>query len=168
MKGKSLTLMGTALTLALTTNVAFAQSSKSSIADSNSLSTSSPTEIKLSPEGMKILCERSPLNSRCPGGTAVISPASGSTLPENLPSESNTTPESTTAPETLMVPESDTPSNLTPAPETLMVPESDTPSSTTAPETLMVPESGTSGNVTPTPETFVVPESGTLGESIYR
>ncbi|MBW4557615.1 MAG: hypothetical protein KME59_17090 [Trichormus sp. ATA11-4-KO1] len=167
MKGKSLTLMGTALTLALTTNVAFAQSSKSPIADSNNLSTSSPTEIKLSPEGMKILCERSPLNSRCPGGTAVISPASGSTLPETPPSESNTTPESTTAPETLMVPESDTPSSTT-TPETLMVPESDTPSSTTTPETLMVPESDTSGNLTPTPKTFMVPESGTLGESISR
>ncbi|MDP5338917.1 MAG: hypothetical protein NWQ28_10135, partial [Nodularia sp. (in: cyanobacteria)] len=66
MLGKYLTLIGTALTLALTTNVAVAESSKSPVAESDSLSINAPTEIKLSPEGMKILCERSPLNSRCP------------------------------------------------------------------------------------------------------
>ncbi len=76
MKGKSLTLIGTALTLALTTSVAVAESSKSPVAESDSLSMNAPTEIKLSPAGMKILCERSPLNSRCPGGTALATPAS--------------------------------------------------------------------------------------------
>jgi hypothetical protein len=67
MKGKSLSVIGTAITLAFTSNVAMAQSSESMLAETDS-STGSPAEIKMSPEGMKILCERFPLNSRCPNG----------------------------------------------------------------------------------------------------
>ncbi|AHJ31518.1 hypothetical protein PN465_22550 [Nodularia spumigena CS-584] len=118
MLGKSLTLIGTALTLALTTNVALAESNKSSVAESDSLSMNAPTEIKLSPEGMKILCERSPLNSRCPGGTALIPPTSGGISVPLL--DSNTTPENTTPAETLMPEVSDPNSSSTPAPEPLM------------------------------------------------
>ena len=100
MKGKYLTLIGTALTLAFTANVAVAESSKSPVTESNSLSMNAPAEIKLSPAGMKILCERSPLNSRCPGGTALITPTSG-TIPVPL-LDGNTTPDTINTPETLM------------------------------------------------------------------
>ncbi|WP_414528887.1 hypothetical protein [Nodularia chucula] len=118
MKGKYLTLIGTALTLALTTNVAFAESSKSPVGESDSLSMNAPTEIKLSPEGMKILCERSPLNSRCPGGTALVPPTSGGVSVPLL--DSNTTIENMTTPETL-IPEGSEPNDtLIPAPEGLM------------------------------------------------
>lgn len=67
MKGKSLSVIGTAIILAFTSNVAMAQSSESLLAESDS-SVGSAAEIKMSPEGMKILCERFPLNSRCPNG----------------------------------------------------------------------------------------------------
>ena len=118
MKGKYLTLIGTALTLALTTNVAVAESSKSPLVESDSLSMNAPTEIKLSPEGMKILCERSPLNSRCPGGTAVIPPSSdGVSVPVW---ENNTTPDTTTTPETLMEDGFDPNGSSNSAPETFM------------------------------------------------
>ncbi|HYW21700.1 MAG TPA: hypothetical protein VE956_20820 [Nodularia sp. (in: cyanobacteria)] len=118
MLGKYLTLIGTALTLALTTNVAVAESSKSSVIKSDSLSTNAPEEIKLSPEGMKILCERSPLNSRCPGGTALIAPTSDAVpVP---PSDGNTTIENPTTPETLTPPVSEPNNTSTPEPEPLM------------------------------------------------
>ncbi len=61
MKGKSLTVIGAAISLAFSGNVA-------AMAQSNDTYTSAPTEIKMSPEGMKILCQHFPLNSRCPGG----------------------------------------------------------------------------------------------------
>ncbi|WP_414548061.1 hypothetical protein [Anabaena sp. CCY 0017] len=123
MKGKFLTLIGTALTLAFTANVAVAESSKSPVTESDSLSMNAPAEIKLSPAGMKILCERSPLNSRCPGGTALVPPTSG-TIPVPL-LDGNTTPDTTNTPETLMQEGAEPNSSLTPAPETLMPSESD-------------------------------------------
>lgn len=118
MKGKYLTLIGTALTLALTTNAAFAESSKSPVGESDSLSMNAPTEIKLSAEGMKILCERSPLNSRCPGGTALVPPTSDGVSVPLL--DSNTTIENMTTPETLMPEGYEPDDTLIPAPEGLM------------------------------------------------
>ncbi|MDB9372758.1 hypothetical protein [Nodularia sphaerocarpa] len=118
MLGKYLILIGTALTLALTTNVAVAESSKSSVTESDSLSMNAPTEIKLSPEGMKILCERSPLNSRCPGGTALVPASSGGVSVPSI--DNNTTPENPITPETLMQEGSDPNSPSTPEPEPLM------------------------------------------------
>ncbi|MEA5515119.1 hypothetical protein [Nodularia sp. UHCC 0506] len=114
MKGISLTLIGTALTLALTTNVAVAQSIKSRVAESKNLSMNAPTEIKLSREGMKILCERSPLNSRCPGGTALIPPA-----PNPDPMSVPLIDSNTTTPETLIPGESELDSTSTPQAEPL-------------------------------------------------
>ncbi|GAX35923.1 hypothetical protein [Nodularia sp. NIES-3585] len=123
MKGKYLTMIGTALILALTTNVAVAESSKSPVTESDSLSMNAPTEIKLSPAAMEILCERSPLNSRCPGGTALIPSTSD---PISVPLfDGNTTIDNTTTPETLMPEESDLNSSPTPVPETLMQNELD-------------------------------------------
>ncbi|MEA5580918.1 hypothetical protein VB620_06140 [Nodularia harveyana UHCC-0300] len=120
MKGKFLPLIGTALTLVLTTNVAFAESSKSPIGESDSLSMNAPTEIKLSLEGMKILCERSPLNSRCPGGTALV-PVTADPSDISVPLlDTNTTIENPTTPETLM-PDTSEPNNTSvPAPESFM------------------------------------------------
>ncbi|MEA5566355.1 hypothetical protein VB693_13015, partial [Anabaena sp. UHCC 0399] len=87
--GKSLSLIGTVLTLAITANVAVAQSNKSPIAQSSSSSTSSSTEIKLSPEGFEILCKRFPLNSRCAGNQSVT-PNADSTPVETQPTEDTT------------------------------------------------------------------------------
>ncbi|TVP60173.1 MAG: hypothetical protein EA343_18025 [Nodularia sp. (in: Bacteria)] len=123
MKGKYLTMIGTALTLALTTNVAVAESSKSPIAESDSRSINAPTEIQLSPEGMKILCERSPLNSRCPGGTAVIAPTTDDISVPFF--DGNTTINNTTTPETLMQDESDPVDSSTPSSENLIQDEYD-------------------------------------------
>lgn len=128
MKGNFLPLIGTALTLALTTNVAAAQSSKSPIVESNSSSISSPTEIKLSPEGMKILCEYFPLNSRCPGGTAINSGIpSNITTPEAKPTKGKTAPESTIVPSVPTSPESGNPENSNPAPANLKAPGASSP-----------------------------------------
>jgi hypothetical protein len=90
MKGNSLSLVGTAIFLALATHVAMADTSPTS-----------PTEIKMSPEGMKILCEQFPLNSRCSGGTAInpIAPSS-TTVPTTNPGDDNGLPSSTKAPTT--------------------------------------------------------------------
>ncbi|MEH1898400.1 MAG: hypothetical protein V7K72_18825, partial [Nostoc sp.] len=143
MMGKSLTLIGTALSLALTTNIAVAESSKSPIAQSSSESTSAPTEIKMSPEGMKILCEYFPLNSRCPGGTAANPSAPSSTT---VPAE--TTPSNSTTPES------------TPAPGSMKPPGSGSPESTPAPGSVTPPEPGAPSNLTPAPGSVTPPEPG--------
>ncbi|WP_413174564.1 hypothetical protein [Anabaena azotica] len=120
MKGKSLTLIGTVMTLALTTNVAMAESSKSLLSESSDSSIGSPTEIKMSPEGMEILCNHFPLNSRCPGGIPLDArigtvPASPASV-ETTPVESSTTPSTTTDPAASSpVPENS--SQSTPLPE---------------------------------------------------
>jgi hypothetical protein len=125
MNAKYLTLIGTALTLALSTNAAFAESSKSPIGESDSLSMNLSAEIKLSPAGMKILCERSPLNSRCPEGQALVPSTSGSTSVPLL--DSNPTLENTTTPETLMLDGSQQNNDLMPTPEGFMQQELDFP-----------------------------------------
>ncbi|MCP6761651.1 MAG: hypothetical protein NHB32_23565 [Fischerella sp. CENA71] len=85
MKGKFITLTGAALTVALTSNIAAAQITKfPELSQQNQETTTSPPEIKLSPEGKKILCEYFPLNSRCQGASS-----SGTTTPA---------PDSTTTP----------------------------------------------------------------------
>lgn len=162
MKGKSLTLIGTAITLALTTNVAVAQSSKSPIDESSSSSITSPTEIKLSPEGMKILCEHFPLNSRCPGGTAINSSTPSNTkIPEVKPAEGNTNSGSTIVPTDPTSPESGNPENLTPAPNAPTSPESGNPENLTpAPASPTLPKSGNSSNLTPVPASPTSIESG--------
>ena len=105
MKAKYLTIICTAFALAVTGSVAIAQSGSE---------TKTP-EIELSPEGFKILCERFPLNSRCPGGASVSTPPTGTTTtPETEPSP---TPETEPSP---------TPS--APDPGTTDVPPTDTTS----------------------------------------
>jgi hypothetical protein len=94
MKKKFLTLFGTALTLALASNVAVAQSPSGE-------STSAPSDIKMSPEGMEILCKNFPMNSRCGGGAAQAQPTSPSETPaEGTSGRMNrrTTPEAVPAP----------------------------------------------------------------------
>ncbi|MBC1217493.1 hypothetical protein GNE08_25130, partial [Trichormus variabilis ARAD] len=136
MKGKSLTLIGTALTLALTANFAVAQSSKSQIAQSSESSTSSPTEIQLSPEGFEILCKRFPLNSRCQGNSAVTPSGSSNTTVDTQPASSETP--ATTAPDSTTLPApSETPATTAPDSTTLPAP-SETPE-TTAPGSTTLP-----------------------------
>ncbi len=60
MRMKYLTLIGTALTLVVTGQVAVAESS----------STNNPADIKLSPAAKTILCKQFPLNSRCADSAA--------------------------------------------------------------------------------------------------
>ena len=95
MKAKYLTIICTAFALAVTGNVALAQSGTE---------TKTP-EIELSPEGFKILCERFPLNSRCPGGASLTTPSTGTTTtPETQPSPNPSAPD----PGTTDVPPTDT------------------------------------------------------------
>ncbi|MEH2194091.1 MAG: hypothetical protein V7K98_15840 [Nostoc sp.] len=170
-------MIGTALSLALTANIAVAESSKSPIAQSTgSESTSAPTEIKMSPQGMKILCEYFPLNSRCPGGTALTpsapasTPAPAETTPPSAPGSTSApaetppgtgTPDSAPAPGTVTPPEPGAPSNLTPAPGTVTPPEPGAPSNLTpAPGTVTPSEPGAPSNLTPAPGTVTPSQPG--------
>ncbi len=95
MKAKYLTIICTAFALAVTSSVALAQSGTE---------TKTP-EIYLSPEGFKILCERFPLNSRCPGGVSLTTPSTGTTTtPETQSSPNPSAPD----PGTTDVPPTDT------------------------------------------------------------
>ncbi len=117
MKGKYLTLIGTVIILVLTTNVTMAESSKSLLSESSDLSIGSPTEIKMSSEGIEILCKHFPLNSRCPGGTPTNAnvPASPASV-KTTPVESSTTPSTTIDPAALS-PVPDNSNQSTPLPE---------------------------------------------------
>jgi hypothetical protein len=153
MKEKCLSLIGTALTLALTSNVAIAQSSRILLAQENSPSTG---EIKMSPEGMKILCENFPLNSRCQGGaSATPSAPGGTTSPEAQPSNTDTTPTDTTAPEdTTIEPNtpgmSPNPGVTTPGRTRNQIPE--VMPDTTIPDENLAPEPGVDMPDTTTPD----------------
>ena len=83
MKAKYLTIICTTFALAVTSSVAIAQSGTE---------TKTP-EIYVSPEGLKILCERFPLNSRCPGGVSVTTPTGTTTTPETQPSPTPSAPD---------------------------------------------------------------------------
>jgi len=105
MKGKYLTLIGTALTLALTSNVAHAQASKfrvqqlnesagqpvqASTGEAISQATAQPApEHKLRSDVLKILCQDFPLNSRCQGSAA------SSSTSDTKPSDTKKNPDST-------------------------------------------------------------------------
>ncbi|WP_414562599.1 MULTISPECIES: hypothetical protein [unclassified Anabaena] len=148
--------MGTALTLALTTNVATAE----------------VKEIELSPEGLEILCEASPLNSRCPGGTPLSPRAESDSLTEEeTPTKPGaTTPGSSTEPEIITpapapgtLNNSTEPETITPAPDTTI------PGSSTEPETITpapgttIPDSSTEPEtITPAPGT-TIPDSSEPG-----
>ncbi|NJL80201.1 MAG: hypothetical protein HC917_17675 [Richelia sp. SM2_1_7] len=133
MKSKFVTLIGTALTLALSSTVAVAQSTK--FPEREFPEREAPTEVsesddalvaaaeeKLSPDAMEILCVRFPLNSRCEGK------AEATTSPENTNTEEITPPDNTiettpgaplpgTTPEGEVAPsEDDAPTNMTPMP----------------------------------------------------
>ncbi|MBF2015844.1 MAG: hypothetical protein IGS23_11715 [Rivularia sp. T60_A2020_040] len=136
MKSKFVTLVGTVLTLALSSTVAVAQSNKFPERDFPSSETTTETsepsadgsnmvaaaEEKLSPDAMEILCVRFPLNSRCEGK------AEATTSPENTNTEEITPPDNTiettpgaplpgTTPEGEVAPsEDDAPTNMTPMP----------------------------------------------------
>jgi len=108
MKVKYLTLFCTALALATSSNAA---------AQSNS----DPTQVKLSPPMLTLLCKEFPLNSRCNSSTSSgtsapssitqpnPSPSSSSTEPNTTPS--NTTQPSTSAPNNTTGPGTNSPNN---------------------------------------------------------
>ncbi|MGF1674809.1 MAG: hypothetical protein ACFCUV_14160, partial [Rivularia sp. (in: cyanobacteria)] len=135
MKSKFVTLIGTALTLALSSTVAVAQSNKfperNLPSGEATTETSEPSadgsnmvaaaEEKLSPDAMEILCVRFPLNSRCEGK------AEATTSPENTNTEEITPPDNTiettpgaplpgNTPEGEAIPSEDAPTNITPMP----------------------------------------------------
>ena len=161
MKGKFLPLISTAITLALSSTVAVAQSTKfpnrdfdnseatTETADKNESIVAAADE-KLSPDAMEILCKRFPLNSRCEGANAEttspeetdteVSPSEDSTSPENsIETEPGTTPEVEAAPEA-----EDAPTQITPLPGT-------TPEVEAAPEAEDSPT-----NITPVPGNGVI------------
>jgi hypothetical protein len=192
MKGKFLTLIGTALTLALSSTVAVAQSTKFPNRDfpereePTSVSETDDTivaaaEEELSPDAMEILCVRFPLNSRCSGANAVTpssedsteesSPAEDSVSPDNsietAPGEPlpGTTPEGITPIPGAPLPGT-TPEGVTPMPGSV-TPEA-IPSEDDAP-TNITPMPGTApeGEITPSEEdapTYITPMPGTAPE----
>jgi len=101
MKIKFLSLLGAAFALALSSHAVFAQEAGKE-----------PPEIQLSEEGKKILCERFPLNSRCPGGQPVTggSPTGTEAAPEGTTPETAPAPDATipTTPETAPAPDGTT------------------------------------------------------------
>lgn len=116
MKAKYLTFFGTALTLVLAGQAAIAQSPTPT------------TEIELSPEGFKILCERFPLNSRCGGVNAPSAPVTPS-ADDSTTTESDDTmtrpagpPTSPGAPDSVTVPSDDA---VTPTEDDAAAPSSD-------------------------------------------
>ncbi|BAZ05555.1 hypothetical protein [Calothrix sp. NIES-3974] len=141
MKGKYLTLLGTALTLALSSNVAMAQSTKfPELQKENKEETTPSAERELPPDVMEILCKNFPLNSRCPGGSTASTPSVTPRTPDASPRpESIEIP--TNPPEGTPNPGSETPStppgaNETPNPTNLeqrplITPDSTPPSGTT-------------------------------------
>ncbi|MEA5595316.1 hypothetical protein VB797_13255, partial [Rivularia sp. UHCC 0363] len=103
MKGKFLSLIGTALTLALSSTVAVAQSNKFPSLDPSAEGTTKTSESssdgstlvaaaeeKLSPDAMEILCVRFPLNTRCEGKSTTTE---NTNTPETTPSEQTTPPD---------------------------------------------------------------------------
>lgn len=156
MKKRYIGLFGTALTLALTSN-AVAQEQ-----------TSETPEIELSPQGLEILCERFPLNSRCEGGTPLTGPApTGTVAPDaTTPVPDATTPiPPTTAPVT---PDGTTPLDPTappvtplPGPDGTMTPDTMTPPGGPAEGTTLPPESPTGGGTRVAPESPVNAPDGT-------
>jgi len=166
MKSKFVTLIGTALTLALSSTVAVAQSNKFPNQDLPSgeatTETSEPSadgtnlvaaaEEKLSPQAMEILCVRFPLNSRCEGKGETT------TSPENTNTEEVTPPDNTiettpgaplpgTTPEGEVAPSDDAPTNMTPMPGGI-TPEA-TPSQDDAPTNMTPMPGGMTPETTP-------------------
>ncbi|MEO1375770.1 MAG: hypothetical protein AAFW70_15920, partial [Cyanobacteria bacterium J06635_10] len=105
MKGKFTTLIGTALTLALSSTVAVAQSTKFPDRDFQNLEETTETaesneslvaaaDEELSLEAMEILCKRFPLNSRCEGtNEPTNSPEEITTEEEEITPEENFSPD---------------------------------------------------------------------------
>ncbi|WP_258003584.1 hypothetical protein, partial [Fischerella muscicola] len=142
MKGRFLTLTGTALTLALTSNIAAAQITKfPELSQQQTETTGTPPEIKLSPEGKKILCEYFPLNSRCQGASSNTTTPDSTTTP--APDSTTPAPDSTTTPapdSTTPAPDSTSPTQITPAPDsTVPAPDSTTPAPDSTSPTQITP-----------------------------
>jgi hypothetical protein len=193
MKAKYLTLVGTALTIALSSNVAVAQSTKFPQLQQEKEAKSSPQDKELAPDVMEILCKNFPLNSRCPCGTAV-KPVEGGT-PDNSGTQVTPPPSEVPKPEgNITTPDSGvtpvTPPSGTGSPEKITpdpLPDTTKPEGNTSPTpdsgvTPMTPPSGTGspekitpeplpdttkpeGNTSPTPDSGVTPikPSGSSG-----
>jgi len=142
MKGKFISLITTGVILALAGNLAVAQASEEN------------PQKKLRSDVIKILCEKSPLNSRCQGQNSV---------PENTPTTEAPTTETETTPtiEETTIPENTTPDSSTTTPQESPgeIPTNVTP--------LPTPDSEeTPSNITPLPtpnseetETNQIPDS---------
>ncbi|BAZ38010.1 hypothetical protein NIES4101_39440 [Calothrix sp. NIES-4101] len=169
MKGKFLALASTALSLALSCNVANAQSTKFPELQAQTSSAPSPDK-PLAPDVMEILCKNFPLNSRCQGGSTDTStpstkPSEGTT--EKVPDSTTPTPDSSTP----VTPSegsgtTDGGSTTTPAPVPGSGVDSTTPSGTSTPGDSSTPTD--SGTQTPpagsTNEKPVAPTGGTTNQ----
>ncbi|MEA5573767.1 hypothetical protein [Calothrix sp. UHCC 0171] len=144
MKGKFLTLVGTALSLALSCSVANAQSSKFPELQAQNSSTSAPDK-KLAPDVMEILCKNFPLNSRCQSDADAKTPSTPSEgTTETTPESTTTTPDSGTQ----VTPPADSGTtdggSTTPAPlPGSTVPDNTNPSGTSTPDSNIPSDSGT-------------------------
>jgi len=180
MKGKFLTLIGTALTLAFSSTVAVAQSTKfpegdfsnpeknTEISESDDSLVAAADE-KISPEAMEILCQRFPLNSRCDGTNEPTASPEDTTTEEAIPSENEISPENNidTTPEAPLPDSSG--EGVTPIPGTAPEGEFTLPSEDDAPTNITpMPGSAPEGEVTPSIEgdapTNITPMPGSAPE----
>lgn len=150
MKGKLFTLFGTVLTLALAGNVAVVQAEGESKA-------ASAEDINISAEGMEILCEKTPWNSRCEGSQATTGDADTEkiTVPADTTDTTDTTESDVTTPDPTNI------NPVTPVPGTTD-PDTVTPDPTVAPD---------STNINPTPESTpdaATPDSNQSGDIIQQ
>ncbi|MDJ0774254.1 MAG: hypothetical protein QNJ49_12665 [Mastigocoleus sp. MO_167.B18] len=154
MKGKLFTLFGTVLTLALAGNAAVVQAEGESKAPS-------AEDINISAEGMEILCEKTPWNSRCEGSQATTgdTDAEKITVPADTTDTTDTTTPDVTAPD-VTVPDATNINPVTPAPGTT-TPDAVTPDATDSDST----------NINPTPDSTtdeVTPDSDQSGDIIQQ
>jgi hypothetical protein len=163
MKRKCFTLIGTALTLALSSNIAVAQSTKFPELQADKETKTSSQEKELTPDVMEILCKNFPMNSRCPGGTAVKPVTGDSGTPNVTPPESGT--------QVTPVPEAPAPEAVppSPAPEVPTTPDSGAtpmtpPAETGSPEKI-TPSTGTPDSTSPKEPNLTSPAPDALPNS---
>jgi hypothetical protein len=133
MKLKFLSLLGATFAVVLSSSAVLAQEAGQQ-----------PPEIQLSPEGKKILCEKFPLNSRCPGGqplTGVPTGTEAAPAPDaTMPSEPGTAPDATMPSDPGAAPDTTMPSDPGAAPDATMPSD---PGAAPAPDTTMPADPGT-------------------------
>ena len=147
MRTKYLTLLGAAFALVLTSKAVVAQEKPKDGAKPAS-------EIELSEEGKKILCEKFPQNSRCPGGQSLT----GGTTPEAAPADGSSPSGAETSPTS---PTQQDSSTTTPGSNSTDETSPATGTEATPAPGGMSPDGSSPGGMSPTPTS---PSGGSTGQ----